>query len=968
MDSKRPTLRPDVAVPRSHPRTVGWLGTTAVAMGGINQSLFLIGALFIGQDQIPGQGSAAVPLLIIGLLLSWAATPGWTELILMYPNRVGGIAATCAEAFRPYSPVLANLTGVCYWWGWLPTCGLTALLSASALNQWCMPWCPIPLLGTCIVLVFTAVNLCGVKWVMCLAMPVATVSATLAFLSAVIPIFSGRVDWHQAFTFHLTVPFAGWFGQVTSVMAGLYLIGFAAPAFEQAACHVGETIDPNRNVPRAMFASAGLAALYFIVLPVVWLGMLGPEPLGKDLAQELGPTFAPLLGGAAKGAAIWFMIFNMLHGTLAPLAGAARTLAQLAEDGLLPEFMAMRSRTDAPWVTTLITAAMAIAFLLIGDPVWLIAAANLTYLIGIAMPNIAVWLLRRNHPEMARPYRAPRGTIGLGLFAAGVWALATVLGFEQYGLPTVLAGIAFAYAGSALYAWRIMCDRRKMGLPLIARTLHLKLTGAMLLVLALDGAGYLIAVNHVERHHTGLIVALEDIFVVVALLTISVGLVLPGMIAHSAVEVSKAADYLVRGTLADFTRAMRALAAGDLEAAKAHFKFAPVIVQSRDEVGHMAESFNKLQEEIGRAADGLEGAREGLSRARSALTETNERLRLELAERMRAEESLRKAHEELELRVRERTAELTAANAKLHREISQRKQAQQALAEMNAQIATVSRKAGMAEVANSVLHNVGNILNSVNVSVSLVAERLRDTPIADLPNAVGLLRTNAGDLGAYLMEDPVGRQVPGFLEMLAQYWTTEHNELVGEVDRLQGSVQHIKDIITRQQALSGVSGVLEEVPLPKVINDALAINADALQKSGITVHREFDSVPWATCDRVKLTQILVNLIANAEESLAEMPGTDRRLTLRTQTNADGGVEICVIDNGRGIAREVQERLFTYGFTTKKDGHGFGLHASALAAQDMGGTLRAHSDGANCGASFIVTLAPPRAVSSIPFAA
>ena len=353
-----------------------------------------------------------------------------------------------------------------------------------------------------------------------------------------------------------------------------------------------------------------MASLYFIVLPIVWLGALGPEPLGKELALVLGPTFAPLLGGAAKAAAIWFMVFNMLHGTIAALAGASRTLAQLSEDGLLPEFLAKRSRTDAPWAATLLTAGMAIAFLLIGDPVWLIAAANLTYLIGIALPNVAVWLLRHNEPQMARPYRAPRGTIMLGLFAAGAWALTAILGFQQFGLPTVLIGIAFAYSGSVLYAWRKFADRRKAGLPGIARTLHLKLTGAMLLVLVLDAVGYLIAVGHVPTHHEALIVILEDTFVVVALLTISVGLILPGMIAHSAVEVSKAADKLVKGTLADFTRAMRALAAGDLDAAKAHFDLAPVVVHSRDEVGDMALSFNKLQEEIGRAAVGLEGARD----------------------------------------------------------------------------------------------------------------------------------------------------------------------------------------------------------------------------------------------------------------------------------------------------------------------------------------------------------------------
>ena len=639
---------------RMHPRTVGWFGTTCVAMGGINQSLFLIGALFIGQETILGQGSAAVPLLIVGLLLSWAATPGWTELILMYPNRVGGIAATCAEAFRPYSPVLANLTGVCYWWGWVPTCGLTALLSASAINQWYAPWFPVPLMAGCIVAIFTVVNLCGVKWVMRMAMPVATASAVLAFLSAVIPVFSGTVDWQLAFTYHLTVPFPGIFGQITSVMAGIYLIGFAAPAFEQASCHVGETINPNKNVPRAMLASGLLASLYFIILPVVWLGALGPEPLGKELALELGPTFAPLLGGAAKAAAIWFMILNMFHGTIAPLAGAARTLAQLAEDGLLPEFMAKRSKTDAPWVTTLLTAVMAIAFLLIGDPVWLIAAANLTYLIGIGMPNVAVWLLRRDEPGMVRPYRAPRGTIMLGVVAAGIWGLSTVLGFQQFGMRTVLIGIAFAYSGAALYAWRKMADRRKLGLPLIARTLHLKLTGAMLLVLAFDAVGYLIAIDNVPRVDTALITALEDIFVVVALLTIAIGLILPGMIAHSAVEVSKASDLLVKGTLADFTRAMQALAAGDLEAAKAHFKLVPVVVHSRDEVGDMAVNFNRLQEKIGLAALGLAGAREGLLASREALSATNRQLQeanlqltRELAERKAAEQSLRESQQHL---------------------------------------------------------------------------------------------------------------------------------------------------------------------------------------------------------------------------------------------------------------------------------------------------------------------------------
>ena len=623
-----------------HPRTLGWVGTTALAMGGSNQSLFILAALFVGQGDILGQGSAAVPLLLVGLLLAWAAAPGWIELVLMFPHRVGGISATCVEAFRPYSPVLANLTGVCYWWGWVPTCGLTAILSASAIHEWYLPGVPITALAIGLVVAFTLLNLAGIKWVTRLAIPVASVSALLAFVSGLAPIAAGAVDWRMATTFQLTTPFPGWFGQLTSLMAGLYLIGFAAPAFEAAACHVGETVEPAKMIPRAMLASALLAGVFFVVLPVVWLGSLGSAPLGKDLALVLGPTFAPLFGNAGKAAAIWFMVLSMFSGTLQPLAGAARTLSQLSEDGLLPRVLALRSRTDAPWVATLLTAAMAIAFLSIGDPIWLIAAANFTYLISIALPSVAVWLLRRDAPQMHRPYRAPPATIALGLAAAVIWGISALLGFEQFGLSTVLIGLAFAYSGSALYAWRKYDDRKRAGLPGMASTLQVKLTSAMLLVLLLDGAGYLLAVGNLPPQQSALMTALADIFVAVAMLSITVALVLPGMIGHSVMEVSSVAKRLATGTLADFSRAMNALGRGDLDGAHARVDITPVRINTNDEVGEMAASFNTLQAEIGSAAMGLAGAREGLRQARDDLTDANTRLEQRVLQLHRAEEKL----------------------------------------------------------------------------------------------------------------------------------------------------------------------------------------------------------------------------------------------------------------------------------------------------------------------------------------
>ncbi len=607
--------------PAPHPRVIGWVGTTAMAMGGSNQSLFLIGALILSQ------GSAAVLLLVLGLLLSLAAAPGWTELVLMWPNRVGGIAATCAEAFRPYSPILANLTGVCYWWGWVPTCGLTAILSASAISEWYLPHVPVPLLAILLVVIFTSINLSNVRWVTRLAILIASLSATLAFLSGLIPILSGHVNWQQAISFHLISPFPGFFGGFTSAMAGLYLIGFAAPAFEAATCHVGETINPERNVPRAVFASGMMAIVYFALLPIIWLGVLGPTPLTGDLAQTLGPTYAPWFGDMAHSVAIWFMMFNMFHGTLQPLAGAARTLAQLAEDGLLPRILAYRSRTDAPRVATLLTSAMAIVFLLIGDPTWLIAAANLTYLISICLPSVAVWLLRKDAPGMARPYRAPRGTIMLGVIAAGIWGISTLFGFEQFGLPTVIAGLVLAYSGSVLYVIRRWRDHRLMGERFLFHSIHLKLSGAMLLVLVLDSIGYVLAITSINRHNTATVTGLEDIFVAVALLTISVGLVLPGVIGHAVGEVAHAADRLANSTLTDLVQAMRALQEGNLEECKVRIDICPIVVRSKDEVGAMADNFNTMQVQLGNVASSLYGARLSLYEAREKLKTYNEELR-----------------------------------------------------------------------------------------------------------------------------------------------------------------------------------------------------------------------------------------------------------------------------------------------------------------------------------------------------
>ena len=281
--------------PRPHPRTISWVGASALALGGSNQSIFLIGALLLAQ------GTMAVPLLAVGLLLSYMATPGWIELSCMFPNRVGGIAATCAEAFRPYSAVLANLTGVCYWWGWVPTCGLTAILSAEAIHQWYLPARVGQAHGRPHrASLFTAVNLCGLRWAVRVAKPIALVAFVLALCSGLVPVFTGHVTGTGPSTSSSTSPSAGAFGHLTSVMAGLYLIGFAAPAFEAAACHIGEMRNAATNSPGPCGSAAAMACLFFVLLPVVWLGVLGPAARGEP-RRRTRPHLRPALRQPGQG-------------------------------------------------------------------------------------------------------------------------------------------------------------------------------------------------------------------------------------------------------------------------------------------------------------------------------------------------------------------------------------------------------------------------------------------------------------------------------------------------------------------------------------------------------------------------------------------------------------------------------------------------------------------------------------------
>jgi signal transduction histidine kinase len=283
------------------------------------------------------------------------------------------------------------------------------------------------------------------------------------------------------------------------------------------------------------------------------------------------------------------------------------------------------------------------------------------------------------------------------------------------------------------------------------------------------------------------------------------------------------------------------------------------------------------------------------------------------------------------------------------------KQAQAELDAAHKQLVEASRQAGMAEIATNVLHNVGNVLNSVNVSASVVSSTLRDSRAHGLTRAVQLMNEHAADLGDFLTHDARGKLLPDYLSQLAQALAMEQQGMMRELKHLATSIDHIKSVVATQQSSAGTSSIIEPVLICELLDDALRMNDGVLARHGVSVVREFAEVPQLMLDRQQLLQIMVNLISNARHAMENMPGALQQITLRVALVAGNSLRIAVRDEGEGIPAENLTRIFVHGFTTRKTGHGFGLHSCALSARQMGGTLTAHSDGPGRGATFTLDL-------------
>ncbi len=293
----------------------------------------------------------------------------------------------------------------------------------------------------------------------------------------------------------------------------------------------------------------------------------------------------------------------------------------------------------------------------------------------------------------------------------------------------------------------------------------------------------------------------------------------------------------------------------------------------------------------------------------------------------------------------------------ISKDVTEARQTEEALETARKELIDASRLAGMAEVATGVLHNVGNVLNSLNVSATVIGTTLREWKVDSLEKLSSLLNAQGENLGAFLTQDPRGRRVPELVTALAQHFAEERSRLLKELHALQEGIDHVKDIVAMQQAYATIVSVSEALDGADLMEDAVRMNSAALTRHDVRVVRDYREAPLVQVEKGRVLQILVNLIRNAKYACDDGAPAEKQITLRVVPNGDQ-VDLVVEDNGVGIPQENLTRIFQHGFTTRANGHGFGLHSSAIAAREMRGSLTVHSDGAGRGARF--TLSVPKA--------
>ncbi|MDY6824855.1 MAG: AAA family ATPase [Thermodesulfobacteriota bacterium] len=315
--------------------------------------------------------------------------------------------------------------------------------------------------------------------------------------------------------------------------------------------------------------------------------------------------------------------------------------------------------------------------------------------------------------------------------------------------------------------------------------------------------------------------------------------------------------------------------------------------------------------------------------SQAAISIQNARMFKEINE---AKEEIRAHRDHLEDMVDERTRALKTAQQELIRNAHQ---------------------AGMADIAVGVLHNIGNVLNSVKTSLYSASHTANASKgFKGFARANALLEENIETIEDFIINDPKGKKLMEYYLDIGRIFQADRDKLKADLTRLADKTDMISDIIAAQQSYAVAGGLREDIDISEIIRDALTMQSESLNNHHIKLSTDFEAVSPVTVEKTKLIHVLINIIRNAKDAMKERPADQRELNISLRS-VEGVVVVEAKDTGQGIPPENLEGIFAHGFTTKPEGHGFGLHTSANYMTEMGGRMWAESDGPGKGSTFIL---------------
>ncbi|CAM2005572.1 ATP-binding protein [Acanthopleuribacter pedis] len=303
-------------------------------------------------------------------------------------------------------------------------------------------------------------------------------------------------------------------------------------------------------------------------------------------------------------------------------------------------------------------------------------------------------------------------------------------------------------------------------------------------------------------------------------------------------------------------------------------------------------------------------------------------------------------------RLREKIDDLEDTNRTLEDRVSERTEK---LRRAQKSLIDGAHYSGMAEVARGVLHNIGNVLNSLNVSVQTSLQLLQESQVTKLENINSLMSKTDAELTAFLADPAKREALAEYVSELVQSLQNENRLFSREVNQIREQAEIIRQSLLAQSKFTDRDlGYAERLDINEIIADLLYAEKEMLDRFHIQTSVDFGAVPAVAAMRTKLSYAVLTLLENAVDALADNPTRERHISVQTACIGEA-LHIRVGDNGKGIPEALRTKIFQYGFTTKPEGNGFGLHTCANALREMGGDVRAESEGPGRGAVFVLTL-------------